>query len=352
MRRILTLLIPTSAVALSACAVAPPPGPSVMAVPGQGKSFEAFQQDDYGCRQYAAAQTGGVPPGVAASNSAVGSAVAGTALGAAAGAAIGAAAGAAGPGAAIGAATGLIAGSAIGSNAAAASYGGVQQAYDIGYSQCMIAHGDTIQPSPSAYAGYPSGYGYGMPYGYPAAAPGYYPAPAPAYPYYGYPGYYGAAYASSAVRRRLRRRLGLGWRLGLARRRLGWRLAWRRLERRWLAWRRRWRLAWWRRRWWRLAPLNRTALSGQPLHEIRHLIALGSGRLRREATLLVPATASKSDDQDAPAACLMASDWRGSNCRRRPSGAPWRLGPTSRTPLPPSRYGRRLPCRSGYRSAA
>ena len=122
MRRILTLLIATSAVALSACAVAPPPGPSVMAVPGQGKSFEAFQQDDYGCRQFAAAQTGGVPPGVAASNSAVGSAVAGTALGAAAGAAIGAAAGAAGPGAAIGAATGLIAGSAIGSNAAAASY--------------------------------------------------------------------------------------------------------------------------------------------------------------------------------------------------------------------------------------
>lgn len=169
--------------ALSACAVPPPAGPSVMALPGQGKDFAAFQQDDITCRQYAVQQTGGASPGVAATNSAVGSAAVGTALGAAAGAAIGAAAGAAGPGAAIGAGAGLLAGSAIGSNNAAAAYGGVQQLYDVSYTQCMTAHGDTVQPPPSAYAGYP----------YPAFPYSAYPTPYPFYPY----GYYGGAFLPS-----------------------------------------------------------------------------------------------------------------------------------------------------------
>ena len=52
-----------------------------MALPGQGKNLEAFQQDDAVCRQYAWQQTGGAAPGAAASQSAVGSAVVGTALG-------------------------------------------------------------------------------------------------------------------------------------------------------------------------------------------------------------------------------------------------------------------------------
>ncbi|MGC1411043.1 MAG: glycine zipper family protein, partial [Acetobacteraceae bacterium] len=81
MRRIISLVVPTTALALSSCAVAPPPGPSVMALPGQGKNFQAFQQDDVACRQYASQQTGGASPDVAATNSAVGSAVVGTALG-------------------------------------------------------------------------------------------------------------------------------------------------------------------------------------------------------------------------------------------------------------------------------
>src|SRR6478609_1666870 len=106
MHRAASLLVPGIALVLNACA-APPTGPSVMALPGQGKNFAAFQQDDVGCRQYAWQQTGGAAPGAAASQSAVGSAVVGTALGAAAGAAIGAASGAAGAGAAIGGATGL-----------------------------------------------------------------------------------------------------------------------------------------------------------------------------------------------------------------------------------------------------
>src|ERR1700744_683160 len=155
-----TIIIPAATVALSACAVPPPAGPTVMALPGQGKDFAAFQQDDMACRQYAFVQSGGTAPGVAASQSAVGTA--------------------AGPGAAIGAATGLIAGTAIGANNANATYGSVQQAYDISYSQCMVAHGDSIQAPPVNYAG-----GYPYPYAYPY----------PPYPY-GYPsGFYAPSIA-------------------------------------------------------------------------------------------------------------------------------------------------------------
>src|SRR5882672_5275810 len=99
MHRVTILLASATTLGLTACAVPPPAGPSVMALPGQGKSFEAFQQDDAACRQYAWQVTGGASPSAAAAQSGVGTAVAGTALGAAAGAAIGAASGAAGPGA-------------------------------------------------------------------------------------------------------------------------------------------------------------------------------------------------------------------------------------------------------------
>jgi hypothetical protein len=149
-----------------------------MALPGPGKSFEAFQQDDMVCRQYAAQQTGGVSPATAATQSGVGSAVVGTAVGAGLGAAIGSFSAAAGPGAAIGAAAGLLAGSAIGANNAAAAYGSVQQYYDVNYTQCMFAHGNTVQPPPSGFASYPYPY--------------------PAFPY-AYPGYYGPAFFAPSV---------------------------------------------------------------------------------------------------------------------------------------------------------
>ena len=126
-----------SVLALSACAVAPPQGPSVMALPAQGKSFEAFQQDDMACRSYATQQTGGASATQAANNSAVGSALLGTALGAGVGAALGSVGGAVGAGAAIGGATGLLAGSAIGAGNAQASGGNVQARYDTAYTQCM-----------------------------------------------------------------------------------------------------------------------------------------------------------------------------------------------------------------------
>jgi outer membrane lipoprotein SlyB len=168
--------------ALGACTVAPPSGPSTMALPGKDKSFEAFQQDDASCRQYATAQSGGATPADAANQSMVGSAAVGTVVGAAAGAALGAAAGNPGLGAAAGAGAGLLTGTAVGSNNAAASGAGVQRRYDMAYNQCMYGHGNSV-PTQPAVAAYPApAYPYGYPY------PAYYP-----YPYYGYayPGYVG-----------------------------------------------------------------------------------------------------------------------------------------------------------------
>jgi hypothetical protein len=172
MRRVATCVGLVSALTLSACAVAPPQGPSVVAMPGQGKDMATFQQDDMTCRQFAFSQTGGMSAAQAGNNAAVGSAVLGTALGAGVGAALGAVGGAAGAGAAIGGATGLLAGSAIGAGNAQASAAGIQQHYDVAYAQCMAAHGNQVQ-LPQAFA---SGYPYGAP---------------PPY-YYGWgPGWYG-----------------------------------------------------------------------------------------------------------------------------------------------------------------
>ncbi len=174
MARAISFVGVASVLALSACAVAPPQGPSVLALPPQGKTFQAFQQDDFTCRGYANQQTGGASAAQAATNSGVGSAVLGTALGAGLGAALGSVGGAVGAGAAIGGATGLLAGSAIGAGNAQAAGGNVQARYDSAYTQCMYSKGNTVQSAPSGYAG-----GY---YG-----PGYYPGP-----YYGYgPGFYG-----------------------------------------------------------------------------------------------------------------------------------------------------------------
>lgn len=172
------------ALALGACAVAPPTGPSVMALPAKDKSFEAFQQDDNACRQYASAQIGFGSPAQAATQSAVNSTVLGTVLGGAAGAAIGAAAGNPALGAAIGAGTGLVFGGAAGANAAGLSQADLQRRYDIGYIQCMTAKGESVPQGLPAYAG-PGGYPY------PYYAYGY------GYPYYPY--YYGPAFVGGGL---------------------------------------------------------------------------------------------------------------------------------------------------------
>jgi len=129
--------------ALSACATFPT-GPSVMSLPGTGKSFEQFRADDAVCRQFAFEQVGGVSGQQAAQNSAVTSAAVGTVLGAAAGAAIGSASGDMGAGAAIGAGSGLLLGSAAGTGYASSSYYENQRRYDNAYIQCMYAKGNRV----------------------------------------------------------------------------------------------------------------------------------------------------------------------------------------------------------------
>jgi len=163
-----------AALALGGCVVPPPQAPSVLAMPGEGKSYPQFQQDDAYCRQTAYQSTGGGASAKAATDSAVGSAVVGTALGAAAGALIGAGAGNAGAGAAIGAGTGLLAGSSVGAGNARYSAGYLQRQYDMTYTQCMTAQGNQVQPygmRPAPYYAYPPPYAapyppYPPPYGY------------------------------------------------------------------------------------------------------------------------------------------------------------------------------------------
>jgi hypothetical protein len=126
------------ALLLSACATTPN-GPSAMALPGSGKSFDQFRYDDNSCRQYGLEQSGGTTANQAANDSLAKSAVVGTAIGAVIGAAAGGH-----NGAGIGAATGLLVGSAAGTSAAEASSYNAQQRYDNAYVQCMYAKGHRV----------------------------------------------------------------------------------------------------------------------------------------------------------------------------------------------------------------
>jgi hypothetical protein len=123
-----------------------PDAPSVMVLPGTGKNFTSFRNDDMNCRQYAYQQIGGETPNQAAIASGAGSALIGSGLGAAAGAALGG-----GGGAAIGAGTGLIAGSVVGSSNANYSGYAAQEAYDNAYIQCMYGQGHRV-PVPGQFA--------------------------------------------------------------------------------------------------------------------------------------------------------------------------------------------------------
>jgi hypothetical protein len=127
------------ALAMAAC-VSVPTGPAVMVLPGTGKSFDEFRNDDGYCRQFAYEQIGGHTAAQAQQNSAVSSAAVGTIIGAAAGAAIGGDA----AGAAAGAGVGLLTGSMIGASTAGYSAYDSQHRYDIAYQQCMYAKGHRI----------------------------------------------------------------------------------------------------------------------------------------------------------------------------------------------------------------
>ena len=163
---------------LSACAVTPD-GPSVMALPGTGKSFDQFKADDASCRNYAYQQVGGVTANQAAANSAVGSAVVGTALGAAAGAAFNG-----GTGAAVGAGVGLLAGSVVGAGNAQASGYGSQRRYDQAYIQCMYASGNKVPMVNRTMSAAPPPGAYYYNYAPPPPPPGAYYAPPPPPPGY------------------------------------------------------------------------------------------------------------------------------------------------------------------------
>jgi len=164
---------------LAAC-VSLPSGPSVMTLPGSGKSFEQFRHDDYDCRRYAYEQIGGLTPRQSAQSSGVQSAAVGTGLGAAAGAAI-----AGGGGAAIGAGTGLLAGGLAGSGAASTSAYVNQHRYDMSYIQCMYAKGHRVPVSGRITGGAPAATSSGavsVPSGFnpPPPPPGNPPPPPPA----------------------------------------------------------------------------------------------------------------------------------------------------------------------------
>jgi outer membrane lipoprotein SlyB len=128
--------------ALSACATFPT-GPSVRVLPGQGKSFDAFQSEDAKCRQWAE-QHPGLPAQQVYENNVAAGAIAGTAIGAGLGAALGAASCNTGAGAAIGAASGLLIGSSAGSQSGMAYGMEAQRRYDNAYAQCMYTYGNQI----------------------------------------------------------------------------------------------------------------------------------------------------------------------------------------------------------------
>ncbi len=173
MRKLFLTTFSLSCIALVACTPTLPAGPSVAVMPGKNKSFDAFQNDNAICMQFARGQIG-IDPQQNARDNAVAGAVTGAALGAAAGAALGDSSRAAG----VGAGAGMLMGAAAGNNNAVRSTSELQRRYDIAYAQCMYAKGNqlpraTYRPVYSAPAYYPP------PAYYPE--PGYYPPPPPGY---------------------------------------------------------------------------------------------------------------------------------------------------------------------------
>jgi hypothetical protein len=82
--RITRLALPVGlvAIALTGCAVIPPSGPSVVALPPSGKPMNVFQQEDYACRDYAFRSDNAGAPAHSAIPEGVGSTAVGTVGGA------------------------------------------------------------------------------------------------------------------------------------------------------------------------------------------------------------------------------------------------------------------------------
>jgi len=127
-----------AALAIAGCATVPSE-PSVLALPGSGRSFDEFRADDFYCRDYAFDQSGAGARQQAANTTAVQNAAIGTAIGALAGAAIGGR-----HGSGVGAGMGLMVGSASGADASRRAMHGSQRHYENAYIQCMYARGHRV----------------------------------------------------------------------------------------------------------------------------------------------------------------------------------------------------------------
>lgn len=164
--------LPLIAIALLAGCVTIPSGPSVMVLPGDGRTFDQFRFDDMDCRNFAQYQVGGASTDQVAADSVARSAALGTVLGAAAGGAMDGRSGAA-----AGAGAGLLIGALAGAGAGQGSAYSLQRRYDAAFQQCMYSKGHRI---PSAGR---AGYQQPPPMGYaPPPAQPYYPPPPPPAP--------------------------------------------------------------------------------------------------------------------------------------------------------------------------
>jgi hypothetical protein len=169
------LILLTLALLLAACAQTPM-GPTVQVMPGPGKSFDAFQYDQAGCKQFAEQSVAGQAQNANMRGLAAGAIT--TALGAGLGGAIGG-----GSGAGIGAAGGAVAGGALGAGSSGNAQVGIQEQYNNAYAQCMYAKGNAVPgygpmmvqspgapPPPPGYpppSAYPPPSGYAPPSAYP-----------------------------------------------------------------------------------------------------------------------------------------------------------------------------------------
>ena len=123
-----------SAFALLGGCATEPMAPSVLATPPQGKSAQAFDQDEDYCEQYAGDRASGKVK--EANNEELKRGVVGAALGAGIGALAGNT-----KGALIGGGLGAVLGSASGSGY---DQHRVQRVYDIAYARCMTARGNDV----------------------------------------------------------------------------------------------------------------------------------------------------------------------------------------------------------------
>jgi len=169
-------LLRTSAVLaaaiLAAACVTVQEGPTVMALPGTGKTSDQFRDDDWYCRNFASSHIGGVAPSEVANSSTAKGAAVGTAIGAGLGAAFGG-----GGGAAIGAGFGLLTGVAVGASRGESSAYALQRRYDQAYVQCMYAKGHRVPVSGRLTS--PPNPGYPPPPPPPPRAPSAPPPPPP-----------------------------------------------------------------------------------------------------------------------------------------------------------------------------